>query len=71
MPTPAQTILPYSKIVGQDRAKPALELAYIASQRIGGVLLSGQRGTAKSTLVRAFANMMYGDLPVTLPILEN
>jgi magnesium chelatase subunit I len=35
---------------------------------IGGVLLSGHRGTGKTTAVRAFAGMMYGRLPVTLPI---
>lgn len=62
------SILPYSRIVGQDDLKLALELAYIAP-RIGGVLLSGQRGTGKSTAVRAFAVMVYsGALPVTLPI---
>lgn len=61
-------IFPYSRIVGQDDLKLALELAYIAP-RIGGVLLSGQRGTGKSTAVRAFAVMVYdGSLPVTLPI---
>ncbi|MEJ6486917.1 AAA family ATPase [Nostoc punctiforme UO1] len=60
-------ILPYSLIVGQKQLKLALELAYI-SPRIGGVLLSGQRGTAKSTAVRAFTQMMYDHLPVTLPI---
>ncbi|MGA7933654.1 MAG: AAA family ATPase [Kovacikia sp.] len=60
-------ILPYSLIVGQDTLKLALELAYIAP-RLGGVLISGQRGTGKSTAVRAFSMMVYGDLPVTLPI---
>jgi magnesium chelatase subunit I len=60
-------ILPYTLIVGQKQVKLALELAYIAP-RIGGVLLSGQRGTAKSTAVRAFTRMMYDKLPVTLPI---
>ena len=30
--------------------------------------MSGERGSAKSTIVRAFASMMYGRLPVTLPI---
>lgn len=60
-------ILPYSRIVGQEQLKLALELAYIAPA-IGGVLISGQRGTGKSTAVRAFAQMMYGGLPVTLPI---
>ncbi len=60
-------ILPYTLIVGQEKLKLALELAYIAS-RIGGVLLSGQRGTGKSTAVRAFSMMMCDRLPVTLPI---
>lgn len=62
-----RTILPYSYIVGQEKLKLALELAYIASG-IGGVLISGQRGTAKSTTARAFAAMMYNKLPVTIPI---
>ena len=61
-------ILPYSKVVGQENLKMALEIAYIAGTRLGGVLVSGHRGTGKSTTVRAFAQMMYNDLPVTLPI---
>jgi magnesium chelatase subunit I len=60
-------ILPYSLIVGQEQLKLALELAYIAPQ-LGGVLISGHRCTGKSTAVRAFAQMVYGDLPDTLPI---
>ncbi|EKU98196.1 Mg-chelatase subunit ChlI [Leptolyngbya sp. PCC 7375] len=61
-------VLPYSLIVGQASLKLALELAYIMP-RLGGVLLSGHRGTGKSTAVRAFAQMVYGGkLPVTLPI---
>jgi magnesium chelatase subunit I len=62
-----EAVLPYSLIVGQENLKLALELAFIAPP-IGGVLISGQRGTAKSTAVRAFARMVYGELPVTLPI---
>lgn len=64
---PAIPIMPYTMLVGQEKLKLAMEFAYIAP-RLGGVLLSGQRGTGKSTVVRAFANMMYGKLPVTIPI---
>jgi magnesium chelatase subunit I len=62
-------VLPYSLIVGQPDLKLALELAYIIP-RLGGVLLSGDRGTGKSTAVRAFAQMVYkDDQPlVVLPI---
>jgi magnesium chelatase subunit I len=60
-------ILPYTRIVGQAQLKLALELAFVAPG-IGGVLISGDRGTAKSTAVRAFARMINGGLPVTLPI---
>src|SRR5438876_267317 len=60
-------ILPYTSIIGQEQLKLALELAYIAPN-IGGVLISGERGTGKSTTVRAFAKMLYDSLPVTIPI---
>jgi magnesium chelatase subunit I len=59
--------MPYAMIHGQDQLKLALELAFVA-RRIEGVLLSGHRGTGKSTAVRSFAMMAYGRLPVTLPI---
>jgi len=64
---PTLGILPYSRIVGQESLKLALELAFIAP-KIGGVLITGQRGTGKSTAARAFASMMSGALPITLPI---
>lgn len=60
-------VMPYSMLVGQTQLKLALEISYI-TPRIGGVLLSGQRGTGKSTVVRAFSHMIYGGLPVTIPI---
>jgi magnesium chelatase subunit I len=66
--TKTPVILPYDKIVGHQDLKLALEIAYIAGQRLGGVLVSGHRGTGKSTTVRSFAQMVYGTLPVTLPI---
>jgi magnesium chelatase subunit I len=61
------SVLPYSLIVGQEELKRALEISYV-SRIVGGVLVTGQRGTAKTTTVRAFTKMLSGDLPVTLPI---
>ncbi|MBU0513619.1 MAG: hypothetical protein KJ621_02490 [Proteobacteria bacterium] len=39
---------PFSALVGQDRAREALLLAAVAPS-VGGVLLRGEPGTAKST----------------------
>ncbi len=51
------TIFPFSAIVGQDRMKRALVLNAIYPQ-IGGVLIRGERGTAKSTAARALAAIL-------------
>ncbi|MFN2464543.1 MAG: magnesium chelatase subunit D family protein [Candidatus Dormibacteria bacterium] len=48
---------PFTAIVGQDQMKLALVLNAI-NPRIGGVLIRGQRGTAKSTTVRALADLL-------------
>ncbi len=45
---------PLTAIVGQERARRALSIALINPQ-VGGLLISGTRGTAKSVLVRAAA----------------
>ncbi|MDT0343878.1 AAA family ATPase [Streptomyces litchfieldiae] len=60
-------ILPYSLLVGHQELRTALEIAYV-NEAVGGVLATGQRGTAKTTTVRAFTMMTVGELPVTLPI---
>lgn len=58
---------PFAAVVGQDQLKLALILTAI-SPRIGGVVVRGEKGTAKTTAVRSFAALM-GDAPlVNLPI---
>ena len=44
---------PFSAIVGQEELKQALLLNLIYPG-IGGVLIRGEKGTAKSTAVRAY-----------------
>jgi len=50
-------VFPFSAIVGQEKAKLAL-LAVAVNPLIGGVLLKGDKGTGKSTMVRALANIL-------------
>ncbi|MFO7696752.1 MAG: ATP-binding protein [Anaerolineae bacterium] len=50
-------IFPFSAIVGQERMRRALVLNAISPQ-IGGVLIRGERGTAKSTAARALAALL-------------
>ncbi|WP_457548592.1 VWA domain-containing protein [Archaeoglobus sp.] len=50
-------IFPFSAIVGQENAKLAL-LCVAVNPLIGGVLLKGDKGTGKSTMVRALANVL-------------
>jgi magnesium chelatase subunit D len=48
---------PFTAIVGQDEMKLALLLNVVAPA-VGGVLVTGHRGTAKSTAVRALADLL-------------
>jgi Mg-chelatase subunit ChlI len=50
-------IYPFTAIVGQERMKRALIVNAI-DQRIGGVLIRGERGTAKSTAARGMAALL-------------
>ena len=55
--TTARPVYPFSAIVGQERLKRALILNAI-NPRIGGVLIRGEKGTAKSTAVRGLAHIL-------------
>ena len=54
---PQNTIFPFSAIVGQERMKLALILNAI-NPAIGGVLIRGEKGTAKSTAARSLAALL-------------
>jgi len=62
---------PFSAIVGQEQMKLALILNAI-QPAIGGVLIRGEKGTAKSTAVRALAAVLpeitvVSDCPFSCP----
>ena len=50
-------VYPFSAIVGQEKMKKAL-LLNVINPKIGGVLLRGEKGTAKSLAVRALAQLL-------------
>lgn len=61
------TKYPFSAVVGQDQLRLSLILTAIAP-RIGGVVIRGEKGTAKTTTVRAFAALLDDAPLINLPI---
>jgi magnesium chelatase subunit D len=53
----ARPVFPFTAIVGQEEMKLALLLNVVAPS-VGGVLITGHRGTGKSTAVRALADLL-------------
>ena len=60
-------MFPFTAIIGQENMKISL-LLNIIDQKIGGVIVIGDRGTGKSTIVRSLIDLlpnikvMQGDL---------
>ncbi|HUY09165.1 MAG TPA: AAA family ATPase [Candidatus Dormibacteraeota bacterium] len=52
-----RTVYPFTALVGQAQMRLALELNAV-NPAIGGVLIRGEKGTAKSTAVRALARLL-------------
>nr|QCI04942.1 Mg chelatase subunit e [Callithamnion tetricum] len=53
----ARPVFPFTAIVGQEEMKLALILNVI-DPKIGGVMIMGDRGTGKSTTIRAIADLL-------------
>lgn len=56
-PTARRVVFPFTAIVGQEEMKLALILNTI-DPKIGGVMIMGDRGTGKSTTIRALADLL-------------
>ena len=64
-------VFPFTAIVGQAEMKLAL-LLNVIDPRIGGVMIMGDRGTGKSTTIRALADLLpeipvVAGIPTTAP----
>jgi len=58
---------PFTAIIGQHSLKTALLISAV-DPRMGGVLISGPRGSAKSTIARSLADLIPGHVFVNLPL---
>ncbi|KPU43332.1 magnesium-chelatase 38 kDa subunit [Oxobacter pfennigii] len=62
-----KNVFPFCAILGQDDIKKALILNAV-NPSIGGLLISGEKGTGKSTLVRGLAKVLRDIEVVELPL---
>ncbi len=58
---------PFSAVIGQDKLKTAL-LLVACEPLLGGLLISGHRGSAKSTLARSLADLLDNKPFVNCPL---
>lgn len=61
------SVFPFCAVLGQEKIKKAL-LLNVINPAIGGLLISGEKGTAKSTLVRGLADLLDDVEVVNLPL---
>ncbi|TVQ19000.1 MAG: magnesium chelatase ATPase subunit I [Leptolyngbya sp. DLM2.Bin15] len=54
---PRRAVFPFTAIVGQEEMKLAL-LLNVIDPKVGGVMIMGDRGTGKSTTIRALADVL-------------
>lgn len=65
--TTAQGGFPFSAIIGQEQLKKALLLLMI-NPDLGGLLISGEKGTGKSTLVRSLTGLLGEEALINVPL---
>ena len=61
------SVFPFAAVIGQEKVKNAL-LWNLVNPKIGGVLISGEKGTAKSTLVRGLRELAGSMKVIDLPL---
>lgn len=62
-----QTLFPFTAITGQNDLKRAIEIM-IVNPKTGGLLIGGEKGTAKSTLVRGIKELVGEQKLIELPL---
>lgn len=60
-------IFPFAAIEGQNEVKKAIQIAII-NNKVGGLLISGEKGSGKTTLVRSVAELLTNKKLINLPL---